>query len=154
LNKATEDRALVLSLPNERRFAAADETQDEENRFLDDLRKKARDADATIVNWVSTRTQYAPDNTSGLAGITRVSCDLNVVGPYQDLRKLVGELTNSDRLFTISNVTWHRIDPAPGSTAYQNQLSFSLVRYVAPPTGVSPTSSSPTAQAPIRAPQT
>lgn len=161
LNKANQDRALVLSMPALPRFAAVDQSPDEENKFLDDLRAKAHSVGATISGWTSNRTQYGnggpsvsdPNDAQALAGVYRISCDLKVVGPYQALRKLVGELTGSDRLFTISNINWHRADtPSAARTGDSNELSFSLVRYVAPPGGHSPTSAtssnSPTTASP------
>jgi hypothetical protein len=128
------------SQPKEARYAAADRLPGEEALFLNDLRMKAMADGVQIVSWTAKGTDYkggaapapgtagATNDDPALKGLTKISSDLKLIGPYGPMRKFVDDMTRSDRLFTLSNATWSRGEAGSGMTT----LTVTLGRYVAP----------------------
>ncbi|HWD38203.1 MAG TPA: hypothetical protein VG944_05090 [Fimbriimonas sp.] len=132
LQHATEQKAMVLALPQAVRYAATGAGPSEETAFLDDLRLKAHETGTTISSWTSKTSNYttntspvvlSPKEMAVLKDMTRITCDLTVKGPYPALRHFVSRLTDTDRLFNVANINWKRTDAG-------TELNMSLVRYV------------------------
>ena len=119
----------------DRHYAAANEDGNEQNGFLDHLRLKAISSGATIVSWTANASTYGaqggpslvdPNDNDLVKGITRVDCLLMLKGPYAALHTFVKDMTDSERLFTLSGISWTRA--GDGVTS----LQLTLTRYRAP----------------------
>lgn len=136
------------------RFACAKRSPKEESVFFTGLRRHAALADVTIVRLRSQSETLGDDK--GLAGgpppaatpvgkespetvikgVTRVGCQLVLDGSYPALRRFLQGLWKSDRLYTMSDVTWSR---APSGT----EMTLTLNRYLAPATPLAPSKEAP-----------
>lgn len=134
VENAAKDKKNADDAPKRRRFAAAPDTPDEEAKFLNYLRQHAALYKVQLVSETSATTEYGKDRSTAildpkiaelLKGIRKISCNITLSGPYAGLRQLMGELEASDRLFTLSNLSWNR-------TENGNRLSMIVGRYVAP----------------------
>ncbi len=163
-NAAREEAAKELDkdkhLPAEARYAAVDDTQEEETAFLTYLRTRAAADHVGLENWSSQTLEYGKDKlnvqmdlqtTMLLKGIRKISGALTLTGTYESIRALVGELESSPRLYTISNINW-------SVSKSGTQLAMTISRYVgpakeapakapSPPKPASPPNSSKPAQA-------
>ena len=73
-------------------------------------------------------TPADPGTAALLKGIRKISSTFTFVGEYADVRRLLGELESSDRLYTLTSITW-----ALAKDGSSTSLSVTLSRYVAPP---------------------
>ena len=137
LEDAVRDKRDTDNAPKQRRYAAVPDVPDEEPQFMAFLRTRAMAHNVTLQNWTSQVSEYgkeraAPDQdqkmVAMLKGIRRVSVVLSLTGPYAGLRELIGEFESSDRLYTLSNLTWKR-------TVDGNVLVVTVGRYVLPKPG-------------------
>ena len=144
--KFAQELKLLQNLPAEDRYAAADDVPMEETAFLNYLRTAFQADNVTFENFSSISVEYGKDKVddkmdgktaSLLKGIRRVSSTLTLKGPYANIRKLLGELELSNRLYTLNNLTWN-------SAKEGTVLTMTLTRYVAPPVPV-PASAKPKA---------
>ncbi|RYG27100.1 hypothetical protein EON82_00670 [bacterium] len=131
LASTRQEQLAVASQPQERRFAAVDGDKLEETRFLDDLRSRAAAAGVTVIGWTSQTTTYGMEGETkltdkSLAGLSKVSCNLTVGGSYVALRRFIRDLSEADRLFTVSHIDWRRSSNA-------TELAMTLGRYVTNP---------------------
>ncbi len=127
----------VDSHGGERRYAAAASSDLEQTLFLSDLRTRVATHGAVITSWTTRTAAYGnvgnasvakaqdPQETELLKGIVRVSSTLTLAGSYSAIRRFLGDLSASDRLFTLSHVSWTR--SKEGTT-----LIVTVSRYVAP----------------------
>jgi hypothetical protein len=120
--------------PPGRRYASVDDVPEEEIAFLTFLRTRCAANKVNFKNWFSITTEYGKDKSSTpkdektaalLKGIRKISASLVLVGPYDNLRKLIGEVETSDRLYTLSNLNWLTVKEG-------TQLSLTVSRYVSP----------------------
>lgn len=137
--EATAAREALEKNGQEFRFAAATQSPYEEAAFLNEIRQRAISSGIQISRWDSRNRNLGTDDAEAsedpeeqkrlekLKGITRISSDLTLVGPYNGVRKFLGETTASERLFTLSNAKWSRRDE--GGT----ELLVTISRYVEPP---------------------
>lgn len=130
LQKAREDSLAVLQRPHDAHVACAPRTPLEETQFLIDLRSRAHRCGVSIARWSSRSSSYkkdagaAPDPSDRiLENVTKVSCDLQLDGPYPALRAFLRDLASTQRLFTVSGVNWNR-----GETS--SELAMTIGRYV------------------------
>ncbi len=134
IGQAVALRSAVDRQGQDRHYAAANDDGNEQNSFLDDLRLKAISSGATIVGWTANASTYGaqggpslvdPNDNNLVKGITRVDCLLTMKGPYAPLRNFVRDTTDSDRLYTLSGISWTR--SGDGVTS----LQLTLTRYKA-----------------------
>lgn len=136
LGSAMDTRSRADRLAREWNYSAVTNSPDEQNSFLLGLRQKATADDVTITNWISSSGVYGegggpvspdgkPESLDLLRGFTRIDCALTMTGSYSGLRKLVGDIGESRRLFNFSKVAWSRTD---SGTA----LSVVISRYLEP----------------------
>ena len=123
-------------------YAAAPADPAEQTVFIDDLRRRAQAAGVNVVSWraITSPVKPAPpansDGTTSLTpeeellkGVDRVSSELTLQGPTARLRSFLGGFPRSDRLYTVSAVTWERApNDAPGT-----RLALTVSRYVTAP---------------------
>lgn len=130
----------LKGLPPENRYAAVDDVPMEETDFLNYLRTTFAAAGVTFDNFASLSIEYGKDKTAEktdektialLKGIRKISSTLTLKGPYANIRKLLGELELSNRLYTLTNLSWN-------SAKEGTVLTLTLSRYVAPPTPAPP----------------
>lgn len=151
-NKLIEVRTSQAELeqgPLEQRFAAKPEEAGEETTFLASLRLRASLDHVSIQQWTSKSGRYAAgdteeesnkntdeftpipviqankDDAAALKGVVRIDCAMKVSGAYGDLRRFMGDLTRSRRLFNTREVHWSR-DQVTGQTL----LDMTLSRYI------------------------
>jgi len=60
-----------------------------------------------------------------LKGIRKVSASIVLVGDYQNIRRVIGNMEANDRLYTLTNLNWAALNNA-------TQLQVTVSRYVAP----------------------
>jgi Tfp pilus assembly protein PilO len=137
VQQAKVDKEAVLAQGQDQRYAAEESSELEQAQFLSDLRSRVARNGATITNWTTQKTVYGTNpNTSIpeeerkkqetlLKGITRVSSTLTLSGSYGSIQSFLSDLSNSDRLFTLSQATWTR---SPQGT----NLVVTVSRYLAP----------------------
>ena len=142
LDDATKDKETTDKFKSSRYFATIDETNDEESSFLTYLRTTAGTFGVTLVQWSSTSAEFGKDKSISpvdaksaaiLKGIRRVSSSLTLSGKYFGLRQFIGELESSNRLYSLSGITWNRTD------AGDNSLNVTVSRYVSSPNQVTET---------------
>jgi len=137
-HRDNEEKAKELevykNLPPEVRYAAVDDVPEEETTFLTFLRTRTTADNVTFKNWFSQTIEYGKDKQAApkdpkvaelLKGLRKITGALTFTGAYQDIRKLVGELEESNRLYTQNNITWT-------ATKDGTQLAMTISRYVAP----------------------
>jgi len=139
VEEATKAREALERNGAEVRFAAATQSPYEEASFLNEIRQRAVSCGVVISRWDSRNRSFgdsaeeAPTDPEEqkrlekLKGITRISSDLTLIGPYSGIRKFLGETTAQERLYTLSNAKWSRKDE--GGT----ELLVTVSRYVEPP---------------------
>jgi hypothetical protein len=130
---AAREKKEADSHGQEKRYAAVPEAPDEEPQFISYLRQRATFNGVSLDKWSSQTTDYGKDKGSSstdakttalLKGIRKISSYITFSGPYQGLRLLMGELEDSNRLLTLSNVLWTR------NKLGDNVLAMSVGRYV------------------------
>ena len=137
IQQAQKEKELYKSLKPSSRFAAGDDIPSEEPAFLNFLRARCEADHVLIDRYQTTTVVYGRDKQATpadagtaalLKGIRKISSTFTFIGVYADIRKLLGELETSDRLYTLTNITW--VLAKDGSST---SLSVTLSRYVAPP---------------------
>jgi len=141
-HRINEEKAKEKSLYDHQepmhRYAAVDDVPLEETAFLNDMRTRMAADHVTFERWMSQSIEYGKDKLAVkmddktaalLKGIRRIGSTLTLTGSYGDIRKFLGELESSDRLFTLTNLTWNA---AKEGTI----LTMTVSRYVAPPAPV------------------
>jgi hypothetical protein len=137
IQQAEKEKELYQSLKPSSRFAAGDDIPSEEPAFLNFLRARCEADHVLIDHYQTTTVVYGKDKQATpadagtaalLKGIRKVSSTFTFIGVYGDVRKLLGELESSDRLYTLTNINW--VLAKDGSST---SLSVTLSRYVAPP---------------------
>jgi hypothetical protein len=140
VEEATKAREALERNSAEVRFAAATQSPYEEAAFLNEIRQRAIRCGVVISRWDSRNRAFGDsaeeqastdpkelERQEKLKGITRISSDLTLIGPYSGIRKFLGETTAQERLYTLSNARWRRRDE--GGT----ELLVTVSRYVEPP---------------------
>ncbi len=134
VQEAQKEYDMIKRLSSEHHYAAEDDTQLEETAFLTYLHARSAANNVRWGNYNTQSTVYGKDKQGAngdpkvadlLKGIRKISSTLNFLGDYQNLRKLLGELESSDRLYTLTNITWSLTDK--GTT-----LNMTISRYVQP----------------------
>jgi hypothetical protein len=136
LGSAMQTRSEADRLVQDKSYAAVFNSAAEQNTFLLDLKEKASGDQVTIANWISSTGNYGepsgpitadgkPESLDLVRGFSRIDCSLNMTGSYSGMRKLVGEIEGSNRLFNLSKIAWSR---GPGGTS----LGVVVSRYLAP----------------------
>ena len=150
LARAREEEKAVTRPPKDRSFTCAPRAGSEETAFLMDLRRRAHACGVSIARWTSHATDYvnkdgSPDpDKKALDGVTKVSCDLALTGPYPALRAFLADVWASDRLLSVSHVDWSRGDAnSPTDSPSGSEISLSLGRYLAPATDAPPKAPQP-----------
>lgn len=137
IQQAQKEKELYKSLKPSSRYAAGDDVPSEEPAFLNFLRARCEADHVLIDRYQTTTVVYGRDKQATpadagtaalLKGIRKISSTFTFIGVYADIRKLLGELETSDRLYTLTNITW--VLARDGSST---SLSVTLSRYVAPP---------------------
>lgn len=154
LSEAYAKQDTMDDLKKATRFACAKRSPKEEPVFFAGLRRHAALADVTIVRLRSQAETLGDDKESNggppasatpagketpetvVKGVTRVGCQLVLDGSYPALRRFLQGLWKSDRLYTMSDVTWNR---APNGT----EMTLTLNRYLAPATPLAPPKEAP-----------
>ena len=121
---------------NEGKVPAVPKTKEEDTNFLNELKKNASDTSIQIVRWTSRNVPAAGTGAAktdenaklALVGLTAVVSDLEVFGPYENVRSFVIHLESAPRLLNMNNVSWHR------GVQAGTRLSMTLTRYVSEPT--------------------
>ncbi len=138
VQEATAAKEQLDAAGDETRYAAAGMGPYEESAFLNDLRSRAAACQVEIRRWDSRFRSFGSETNDEtkdpeeekrqekLKGITRISSDLTLAGSYSGVRKFLGGMVASPRLFTLSNVKWSRQDT--GGT----ELLVTVSRYVEP----------------------
>ncbi|MDR3688778.1 MAG: hypothetical protein P4L46_05305 [Fimbriimonas sp.] len=133
VEKATKNKKGADTMLQEKKYAAVADTPDEEPTFINFLRQRATANGVSLDKWTSQSTEYGKDKnadkqdpqvTALLKGIRKISSFMTLSGPYPGLRQLMGELEESDRLYTLSNIIWNR------NKVGDNTVTMSVGRYV------------------------
>ncbi len=114
------------------------ETPQEDTQFLTGLRQAAAESGIQIVKWSSSSRPAGTGGASGTAtpnqkqpaalkGLTEILSDLEVFGPYDNVRAFVMRLEASPRLLNMDHVSWHR------GQKDGTRLFMILTRYVSSP---------------------
>ena len=136
LEAAAQDKNATMNLPRLPKYAADPDIPEEEPKFMAYLRTRALANNVNLDNWSIQALEYGKDRSSSnpdpkinalLKGIKKISTTLTLSGPYTGLRALIGELESSNRLITLSNVTWKRTNGG-------NVLVLTVGRYIQPQT--------------------
>ena len=134
LEVAAKENQAISEQPPGRRYAAVDDLPEEEIAFLTYLRTRCAANNVNFKSWSSQTVVYGKDKevtskdektAALLKGIRKISASLTLAGPYANIRKLIGEMELSDRLYTLTNLTW-------STTKEGTQLGMTVSRYVAP----------------------
>ena len=135
VERAQQDFNASQGRPAGLRYATKDDLPEEEIEFLNYLRTRIAANGATLKSWFSQSVEYGKDKQAAskddqtaalLKGIRKVSASLTLTGSYQNIRKFLGEIQGSNRLYTITGVQW-------STTNYGTQMTAMVSRYVAPP---------------------
>jgi hypothetical protein len=139
VQEAAAARDQIEKAGDETRYAATAMGPFEESAFLTDIRSRAQNCGVQIRRWDSHSKAFGstpkeeeskdPEEQKReekLKGIVRISSDLTIAGPYSGVRKFLGGMIASPRLFTLGNVKWTRSES--GGT----ELVVSVSRYVQP----------------------
>jgi hypothetical protein len=147
--EAQKEKQKYENMPMEKRFAAVDDVPEEETAFLTYLRTRSISDDVTFDRWLTQSIVYGKDKvgaakdertTALLKGISRISSTVTLTGKYANIRKLVGELESSDRLYSLNNLNWV-------SSKFGTNLTMTVSRYVAPPKPAPPKKPTPSKKA-------
>jgi len=140
LENLAKELKVQQGTPPGNRFAAADDLPLEETAFLNYLRTRFGANGVTLDTWSSLSTEYGKDKSTALKdertiallkGIRKISSTLTLKGPYSNIRRVLGEMESTDRLYTLTNTTWN-------SAKDGTIVTLTLSRYVAPAAPVRP----------------
>jgi len=135
VEEAQKEKDLYKLLPMEHRYASVPDVALEETAFLNYLRTRCAANGVRFDKYQTQTITYGkdkqatppdPKNATLLKGIRKISSTITFVGEYGSVRKLLGELESSDRLYTLTNVAWALAEH--GTT-----LTMTISRYVEPP---------------------
>jgi len=145
IEAAAQDKNATMNLPREPQYAAEPDVPEEEPKFMAYLRTRALANNVNLDNWTIQALEYGKDRSSSnpdpkinelLKGIKKISTTLSLSGPYTGLRTLIGELESSNRLITLSNVTWKRTNGG-------NVLVLTVGRYILPKSSITEVAAKP-----------
>lgn len=106
---------------------------DEQSRFLDSLTETAKQHGVQLVNLTSVPPRVVDPNAESPypKDVRPLGMQIEVRGDYNAVRRFMYSITDTDRLITISEMTWR-----PYERTGLTSLSFILTRYIedgAPP---------------------
>jgi len=113
-------------------IAIVPDTPQEQIAFVGALRATAARCHVTLTRWGTAPlvTITVPDGTpeklkGDLGKVTPISNEITVTGSYDQVRALLYNLTQQERLVTLAGIKWARASDPPNTT-----LNFRITRYV------------------------
>jgi len=133
---------------------------DEDAEFLRHMRASANDDGVVILRWSSNerpaselaaevyRDNMGTDQTADvsqqqsdlLKGIVSIEAQVQVQGPYANVRGFIKDLLNVPRVLSLTNAVWTRLSGG------QTQLSFKVCRFVTGETSILSNQAAPQSQ--------
>jgi len=113
-------------------IAIVPDTPQEQIAFVGSLRATAARCHVTLTRWGTgpVPTITMPDGMNerlkaDLGKVTPIANEITVTGTYDQVRALLYNLTQQERLVTLAGIKWSRSTDAPNTT-----LNFRITRYV------------------------